>query len=229
MPRISCVVATRDRDEYIKEMAESIIAQTESDWELIIVDDHSKPDDKTEEIIKALNDSRIKYYRLNDQNGMGIACARNFGNEVASSDIIAVMDSDDICYPNRFELTLEEMASSKSDILYSDIDYWYFEEYGRIEKYQSRNFNIEDFKRFDFIPHASSSYYRQIVLDHPYNSFFRKAEDYDLFSRLYCAGYKFHYTANSLIKYRKHSGSITISNDGLFEYPELVRKNRNWR
>lgn len=228
MPRISCVVATRDRDEYIKEMADSIIAQTESDWELIIVDDHSKPDDKTEETIKAINDLRIKYYRLNDQNGMGIACARNFGNEVASSEIIAVMDSDDICYPTRFELTLEAF-SEKVDVVYGDYDYFYDKIEGPLQTYKSQAFNLKNFKRYDFIVHASAAYLRQISIDFPYNSFFRRAEDYDLFSRLHNFGYKFKYIPASLIKVRKHSGSITISKDDVFEYPELVRKNRNWR
>jgi len=229
MPRISCVIATRDRDKYIKEAVDSIIAQTETDWELIIVDDHSQADDKTEEIITAIKDSRIKYYRLKDQNGMGIACARNFGNTVASANIIAVMDSDDISYPKRFEWTLDELQNSKADIVYSDIDYWFYDENDRIEKYQSRAFNLSDFKRYDFIPHASSSYYRQIVLDNPYNSFFQKAEDYDLFSRLYSLGYKFHYISKSLLKYRKHNKSITVSTDNYFDYPEMVRIHRKWR
>lgn len=223
MPKISCVMPTRDRAEIINDAIQSIVEQTEKDWELIIVDDHSKSGDGTEKIARLHNDPRIKYYKLPDENGSGISAARNFGNMMAQSKYIAVCDSDDVFYPDRFEVTLDCLKRESCDIFYSDIDYWYPEE-NKIEKYHSRKFNLDDFKRFDFIPNISVCYRREIVLDFPYNSFFRKAEDYDFFWRVYRHGYKFYYCDKSLVKYRKHSGSITAAPSAV-DYPQIVRNN----
>jgi glycosyltransferase involved in cell wall biosynthesis len=99
MTKISVVIPCRDRDKLIGGAIESLLKQTEQDIEIIIVDDHSKNEDKTAEVIKKIADGRIKYFKLEDQNGKGIAAARNFGNMMAQSDYIATMDSDDICYP----------------------------------------------------------------------------------------------------------------------------------
>lgn len=227
MPRISCVLPTKNRDDLIKNSVESIILQTEKDWELIVVDDHSSADDKTKETIESLGDQRIKYFKLSDENGTGIACARNFGNAMATSQIIAVMDSDDHSYPKRFEWSLDALKKDSCDIVYGDIDYWYPDE-NKIERYHSRQFNLEDFKKFDFIPHPASSYRKQIAIDFPYNSFYRRAEDYDFFARLYIHKFNFKYLKEVFLKYRKHSGSITIEKNELFNYPNKVRESRGW-
>lgn len=222
MPKISCVMPTRNRAKTIYMAINSIINQTEKNWELIVVDDHSGPTDNTEELISQLSDDRIKYYRLSDENGIGISAARNFGNMISSAEYIAVMDSDDVAYPNRFEQTLEVMAKKKPDVFYADIDYWYPNE-DKIEKYHSRPFNLSDFKRYDFIPHVTACYKRRIALDFPYNSFFRKAEDYDFFARVYRHGLKLEYLPLSLVKYRKHSNSISEDQNTEFDYSQIVK------
>lgn len=224
MAKISCVMPTRNREKTIVEAIQSIVDQTETDWELIIVDDHSDKDDKTELLTSSFSDKRIKYFKLKDENGIGIAAARNFGNAIAKADFIAVMDSDDIAYPERFELLLETMKKTKADVCYGDINYWYPES-DKIEYYKSRPFNLADFKRYDFIPHGSSCYKRDIAIRYPYNSFFKKAEDYDFFARLYADNFKFEYINKPLIKYRKHPDSITAKKDEEIDYPQIVKQN----
>ncbi len=61
-PKISCVMPCRNRQSIIGETIQSIIDQTFSDWELIIIDDHSDPDDDTEKVVKKFNDPRIKFF-----------------------------------------------------------------------------------------------------------------------------------------------------------------------
>ena len=230
MSKVSFVIPTRNRANLISESIKSIIDQTFSDWEMIIVDDHSDASDNTEEIIQGFGDQRIKYFKLNDENGIGISCARNFGNAMATSKYIAVMDSDDVCYSDRLDLSLQKLEQG-FDVVYGEVDHWW-PETGEVRKRDnecfSREFDLESYKKINYIPHATVCYRRDLVLNFPYNSFFRKAEDYDLLSRLATSNYKFGFINKSLVKYRKHDGSISRNVDDAFDYTGIVRKNRGW-
>lgn len=231
MPKISCIMPCRNRDYLIGESIQSIVDQTFADWELIVVDDHSSPEDTTEEVIRSFNDGRIKYHKLEDENGIGISAARNFGNIVASGEIIAVADSDDLYYPERFELTVKAFNENKCDLAYGDIEIWdpKTSKIGRRGiNNRARKFDLDQFKRYDYIPHPTVAYKRQVGLDFPYNSFFRRAEDYDLLARLAQHGYKFFFIDRCLVKYREHEGSVTREKLLKFDYSEIVRKNRGW-
>ncbi|MBQ8677588.1 MAG: glycosyltransferase [Alphaproteobacteria bacterium] len=97
MPKISVIMPTYNSETYLKEAIDSILNQTFSDFEFLIIDDDSQ--DKTKEIIKSYADKRI---RLLDGLGKGISAALNIGLQEAKGDYIARMDSDDIALPERF-------------------------------------------------------------------------------------------------------------------------------
>lgn len=100
MPRISVIMPVYNtKTEYFKEAVESILAQTYTDFELIIVDDCSK--DYIKEIVLSYSDKRIRYYRMSQNSGA--AAARNFAISKAQGEFLAFMDSDDISLPSRFE------------------------------------------------------------------------------------------------------------------------------
>ena len=87
-------------EKYLREAIESILAQTFTDFEFLILDDC--PTDKTcEAIINSYSDSRIKYQK-NPEN-LGISGTRNKLLSMAKGEYIAVMDHDDISMPDRFE------------------------------------------------------------------------------------------------------------------------------
>lgn len=234
MIKISAVMPTRNRDDVIGESIKSIINQTEKNWELIIVDDHSDLEDKTKEVVASFKDDRVKYLVLEDFHGKGIAAARNFGNAMAKGKYIAVADSDDINYQDRFEKSLREFEKSKADLVYGKIDCWFTksgEITGRNDKdYSERPFNLDDFKHADFIPHPTVMYKKQLAYDFPYNSFFCRAEDYDLMARLTDYGYKFSYVPEPLVKYRIDEDIHKKKPVGLgaLEYEQIVKRNRNW-
>ena len=219
----------RDRGDLISETIDSLISQTMKDWELIIVDDHSSSGDNTEEVVKKFNDDRIFYIKLDGKYGKGIASARNFGNVLALSEYIAVVDSDDINYPERLELTLKELEKG-ADVVYGDIDLWFVEtgEIKKREKCQPCKFDLEKFKDGDFIPNMTVAYKKSIAMDFPYNTFFRIAEDYDFLTRVAVAGYKFKFIDKVLVKARMHSSSITGKKDFEFNYGRVVKFNRGW-
>lgn len=96
-PIISVVMPAYNAEHYIAEAIDSILNQTYSDFELIIVNDGSQ--DKTEEIVLSYSDDRIKY--LKNETNLGICKTLNKGINVAKGRYIARMDSDDISLPSR--------------------------------------------------------------------------------------------------------------------------------
>jgi hypothetical protein len=87
-PLVSCIIPIKNRQHLIGDTIRSIIAQTYSNWEMIIIDDHSDDIDDLKRVIGEFNDERIKLVELN-LNGSGVAAARNMGNMLARGDYIA--------------------------------------------------------------------------------------------------------------------------------------------
>jgi len=230
MPKISFVMPQRNRDDLILESINSIISQTEKDWELIVVDDHSDAGDKTEEVINKIDDDRITFVKMPSKWPAGIPNARNFGNMFAKSPIIAVADSDDISKPKRAEITLECFNKEDFDIFFSNYEIYKKTENITIKpKHEIDKFRIEFLNDRNCIPHPSSAYKREIVYLFPYNSFFGKGEDYDLFLRLARAGKKFSYSKEVLLRYVVHENSITggkkvLSADNLIKLNNGIEK-----
>ena len=101
MPAVSVVMPVYNSEKYVAEAIESILGQTFSDFELIIVDDGSQ--DRSSEIIREYvrRDERVRLLRQ-DRNS-GVSCARNRGSDDAGGEFVAFMDSDDVSLPTRLE------------------------------------------------------------------------------------------------------------------------------
>jgi glycosyltransferase involved in cell wall biosynthesis len=97
--KVSIIMPTYNRAEYIIETIESIRNQTYSNWELIIVDDGS--DDNTEELILQIEDERIRFYKAGRIGVNGRI--KNIGLEKASGELVAFIDSDDLWAPTKLE------------------------------------------------------------------------------------------------------------------------------
>lgn len=107
---VSIVMPNFNGERFLKETIESVISQTYSKWELIIVDDHST--DSSNEIIKkyAAADKRIVHL-INDINS-GAAHSRNKAIRAAKGKWIAFLDSDDLWYPEKLEKQLKFMCDN---------------------------------------------------------------------------------------------------------------------
>lgn len=99
MPQVSVIMPSYNKEKYIGEAIESIIRQTFSDWELIIIDDCST--DHSVEVIRSYQDDRIRFYE--NSFNIGIAENRNQGIALATGKYIALLDADDISLPERLE------------------------------------------------------------------------------------------------------------------------------
>ena len=116
LPKISIVMAAYNEERDIKKALDSILAQTFTDWELIIIDDGST--DATSTIIQGYGDkdSRIKLV-CNDTN-LELSASLNKGIGLARADLIARADADDINLPERLAKQYEYMqAHPETDVL----------------------------------------------------------------------------------------------------------------
>ena len=95
-PKVSIIMPAHNAEKYIKEAIESVLTQSEADFELIIVDDAST--DKTANIVQQFSDQRIRYeYREPIGSPAGV---RNVGLRLAKGEYIAFLDSDDAYLPD---------------------------------------------------------------------------------------------------------------------------------
>lgn len=121
--KVSIITPTYNCARFIGETIESVINQTYTNWEMIIVDDCSK--DNTEEVVKqySQSDKRIKYIKL-EQNS-GAAIARNKAMELATGKYMAFLDSDDIWTNDKIDKQIKFMEENNYNIActkYEQID-----------------------------------------------------------------------------------------------------------
>jgi glycosyltransferase involved in cell wall biosynthesis len=109
MPFFSVLIPLYNKEKFIKNTLQSILNQTFSDFEIIIVNDGST--DESEQIVLQFEDSRIRYYT---QKNEGAASARNFGIDKANANYIAFIDADDLWYDNHLE-TLKSVIEEFPD------------------------------------------------------------------------------------------------------------------
>lgn len=116
-PSVSVIMPAYNASKYIEEAIESVLAQTYTDFELIVVDDQSK--DSTPEKVLAYTekDSRVKYFR-NEKNS-GSSFSRNFGISSAQGEWIALLDCDDIWTPDKLEKQIALAESKNVDFVFT--------------------------------------------------------------------------------------------------------------
>ena len=203
MPKVSVLMPVYNtKEEFLKESVESILNQTYQEFELIIVDDGSSND--VEAIIKKYNDSRIRFYK-NEQN-LGVAKTRNKLLGLAQGEYCAWQDSDDIAYPERLEKQVEFLDKNKEISAVGS----YLEQFPNKKIVKM----LERPKIIDFLGGCQLSQptamlriadFRKYNLE--YNTELITSEDYDLWAR----GVKYLSYANMqepLLKYRLSSSSL---------------------
>ena len=125
-PKISLICPSYNHKKYIKPFINSILVQSERNFELIIIDDASTDGNLAE--ISDIKDARIKIFKNDYNRGVNFcitkACAK------AKADIIAFTPSDDIYSSRYIELILKEFKNKKSDVVFIAMEY--IDEKGRL-------------------------------------------------------------------------------------------------
>jgi glycosyltransferase involved in cell wall biosynthesis len=206
-PTISVVMPIYNAQQDLREAIESILNQSFSDFELLIIDDGST--DQSAQIARSFIDTRIRFIR--QPRNFGLVAALNKGLAEARGQFIARMDGDDICLPDRFALQLEIMQDQKLDICGS---HW-----AQIDAGGHQFATLYAPKLVDeviatlatTVPYAHGSVMlRKSFLDQ-YKLQYKLgySEDYDLWIRFFELGAHFGFVDTVLYLHRTHPQSIT--------------------
>lgn len=190
MPKVSILMGIYNCADTLAEAVESVRNQTFTDWELIMCDDGSK--DNTWEVAQkiAQKDHRIKVIR-NEKN-LTLAPTLNRCAKVASGKYLARMDGDDVCDTTRFEKELNVLESNLGYAVVS-CQMNLFDEGGiyRVVSYAECP-AVSDFVKRSPFCHAGCMM-RKDVFDsiggYSESMDYKRVEDYDLWVRMYKAGY----------------------------------------
>ena len=222
-PKISVLMPVYQTPEtYLREAIESILAQSYTDFEFLILDDC--PEKSVEYIVKTYVDKRIKYLK-NTQN-IGISASRNKLIDLSRGEYLAVMDHDDIALPERFK---KEVAFLDSHPDVGVVGTWY-ERFPnkKIKKTYITNSQIEHNLMYACsILHPSSMIRKSTLISNNirYEAEFTPAEDYVLWCRL-IGKTKFANIPEVLQKYRDYPNNSSKMKAA--EMKEATNRIRIW-
>lgn len=188
-PFFSVIIPTYNRADRIGETIQSVLSQTESDFEVIVVVDGST--DQTADLMREISDHRVKYaYQSNAER----AVARNLGVSISSGQYITFLDSDDVFFK-------EHLSTVKAALHDQDMAL-YFQPYCLLNPSNGQrvslpklwaDLNLMIVKKGNVFSCHGVFLKRQIALENPFNSDrdLSGSEDYELWLRL-AASVKFH-------------------------------------
>jgi glycosyltransferase involved in cell wall biosynthesis len=116
-PFFSIILPTFNRVSFLGQAVESVLGQTFSNWELLLVDNNST--DGTDDLLVKFKDKRIKIFKIN--NGGSISVSRNLGIKAARGKWVAFLDSDDWWKPNKLAECRRNITASV-DFIYHDLE-----------------------------------------------------------------------------------------------------------
>jgi len=209
-PLVSVVMVVRNVDRFLSESIESILCQTFSDFEFIIVNFGSTDKSKSIVLSYAARDSRIKFHEIPD---CGLPEARNAGCFLAQGRYIAIMDADDVSLPNRLMWEVEFMEQHPETGLLGGATEW-IDATGRF--ICENGFPAEDYEiRSELLVHCPFCQPTVLLrreaffLVGGYRAAFALAGDYDLWLRItehfQCANLK-----QVVLKYRIHPHQVSM-------------------
>jgi len=207
-PKVSVIMPVFNREKYVADAVNSILTQTFTEFEFIIINDGST--DSTFDILKSFDDKRITLIRSKENQGN--YTARNKGMEKATGKYICVMDSDDMALPHRIQKQFDFMESNTRfglcgsfvKIIDSDEIVSAPEDYDEIKVWSMSNIMFRHptvFIRNEFLKKYKLKY----------NDTYRYAADYDFLVR---ATHLFPVTniQEVLLEYRRHADQISTAN-----------------
>ena len=200
-PKISVIMPIYNEEQFVRLAIESILNQTFSEFEFIIIDDGST--DNTIDAIESFDDPRIILYKSHKR---GIAEQLNFGIQKSRSHLIARMDGDDISIQERLEYQYN-LLKEKNDISIVGTNIKYVNENGMVfseMKYPEHNEDIEFQMPIESAVCHPVTVIRKEVFEKYglYDNKFNYAEDHELFLRFIFKGVKFYNIQLPLFLYR---------------------------
>ena len=219
MTKVSVLMPVyKTNEQYLREAIESILNQTFTDFEFLILDDC--PNDTRERIVKSYKDKRIKY-SINEKN-LGISASRNKLIEMAKGEYLAVFDHDDISYPERFEKEVKYLDEHKDvGVVSSWIN---IIPKNKIVKRPEEDCEIKIcLTNWCSVVHSASMIRKSVLIDNNirYEEEFSPAEDWALWCRLIDVT-NFHNIPEPLLNYRMHESNTSKTQSDKMDKASLM-------
>ncbi len=207
-PKISVIVPTyRTPEVFLREMIDSVVNQTYSNWELCIADG-SEGDKVVEGILEsyAKKDSRIKY-RLLEKN-LGIADNTNAAFELATGEYIGLFDHDDLLAENALYEVVKALQEDDYDILYTDEDKISGDGKEHNDPNFKPDFSMDLFRSHNYITHFFVVKHSIMDKIGGFRSAYDGSQDYDLMFRCIENSEKIKHIPMILYHWRIHQNSV---------------------
>ncbi|MFT5815376.1 MAG: GalNAc5-diNAcBac-PP-undecaprenol beta-1,3-glucosyltransferase [Psychroserpens sp.] len=196
--KVSVVITTCDRPDYLKTALQSVFEQTVKPYEVIVVDDCSTLD--YEDVKNNFSNEKIIYHRLSQRSGANTA--RNCGVEMSSGDIVAFLDDDDIWLKN-FVSSHQEYYQQDSQIGALICGYKVMDNERKHSINKRKVINADDLRLGNqFSGMSGFSARRPVLIDHLFDPCLNNGQDWDLFVRLVQSNIKFVNITQALFLYR---------------------------
>ena len=217
---VSIITPVYKCEEMVGRTIQSVLAQTFSDWEMILVDDCS-PDNAAAVVLSyAEKDDRIRYHKLEENSGAAVT--RNTAMQMARGQYIAFLDSDDLWVPEKLEKQINFMKKTGAGFTYTD--YAYIDRNDNITRARIRCADFVDYER---LTHGSIIMCSSVMLDLEKVGQFsmpliRSGQDYATWTMLIrTRGIRAQNVGENLSSYRKHEDSLSANKIRAFR--------RTWR
>lgn len=216
--KVSIIIPTFNRAYLICETLESILSQTYTDWECIVIDDNST--DNTQEVVSEYlkKDSRFKLFSRPKLSIKGPSACRNFGLEIFEGNYVLFFDDDDILHPLNLELCVFEL--SKQDISFCRFirekfygDFIYQFDYSKT--YTTFIIDSKDIERILknelFCITGSILWKKECFIKHRFVDRLTYAEEWEVYSRIISSSFKGVSINKCLFYGRKHQNAVTAT------------------
>lgn len=208
---VSIILPVYNGEKYIAQAISSVLQQTYTDFELIVVNDGST--DQTKDEVLKFDDSRIIYI---EQKNQGPSAARNYGMSFGKGKYFAFIDADDLYKPNKIEEQVKvlkkngDIAVVYNGYLEIDENHSIIKEIGSEHVYKERENLLAMMLFRPIITAPSSIMIRRICYEagHKYDENYKHGEDYKLLIEL-LKEYNFFYIPKPLYLYRRHQFNLT--------------------
>jgi glycosyltransferase involved in cell wall biosynthesis len=211
-PAVSVIIPAYNQAQFINQAIESVLAQTWSDYEIIVVNDGST--DATPQILAGYGEQ----LRVITQPNAGLSAARNSGLAVAQGEFIGLLDADDMWYPDVLATTVAHLTKNPSvDVVCGAWDL--IDETGRTIRPPNDPSIFQARVRADFLRTIavgnmvipSALLLRRKIFDccGNFDATLKGVEDWDLLIRLAAHGHALDLINAPVLHYRRHSGCLT--------------------
>lgn len=217
---VSIIMPTYNAGRYIKESIDSVLSQTYTNWELLIVDDCSTDD--TESVVRSYKDPRIRYMR--NEHNLGAALTRNRAIREAKGKYIAFLDSDDMWKPEKLEKQIAFME--QEGVVMSYTPYYVLQPNSKPALLRScpPSINYRQLTRWNRIGCLTVIYDRETIGEIQLPDI-RKRNDYALWLTITRKGFKAYRYNEPLAYYRSHNGLTQGNKLAFLKYHYLLFHN----